>query len=101
MKFNFLISLLLTILSFGALAQAPCPGPRESVEVKIDFWYLSDVDMPICYATELNTTTRFVIHDCGIHSEGDILKGTVLTHWTHKDSQGNPVCDYQTFVPSK
>lgn len=99
MKKLLIVITILSSFAFNAFAGGPCAMPRENVVVHIDNWYLSDIGLTFCYATELATSKRFEVLDCGLNVVGDIVEGRVLTHWTHKDAQGNPVCDYQQFVP--
>lgn len=98
MKKLFVITMSLA-LSASALALS-CPEPRTNVNVKIDYLYINDVTVPFCYATEINSTNRFEIHDCSHLSEGSIVSGTVFTHSMGRDSQGNLICNYHTFVPN-
>lgn len=87
-------------LSTTAFATNPCEKPRGQVLARIDLVYFGDVGPSFCYATELNNSHRYEVLDCGYHQEGDIVTGTVYTHWTHRSAQGQPVCDYQTFAPA-
>lgn len=98
---KLLFVVLTSIIAFNAFAENVCSGPRQNVFVQINIMYLADNGMTFCYATELDTKTSLEILDCGTYGVGDVVEGRVLTHWTHKDEQGNPVCDYQQFVPYK
>lgn len=99
MKALSIMIAMVSTFSLSAQAQHPCGEPRVNVVVKIDHAYSSEYGTTFCYATEVNTTQRFEILDCGYHKVGEVVRGSVFTHWTHKDQQGNPVCDYQTFIP--
>lgn len=101
MKKLLLVMMTSSIFTFNALAENVCGEPRQNVIVQIDLMYLADNGMTFCYATELNKKNSLEILDCGTYNVGDVVEGKVSTHWTHKDGQGNPVCDYQQFVPYK
>ena len=101
MKNLLLVMMTSLVFAFNAFAENVCSEPRQNVVVRIELMYLADNGMTFCYATELNSKASLEILDCGTYNVGDIVEGKVLTHWTHKDEQGNPVCDYQQFVPYK
>lgn len=93
--------MLLTVffaLNANAQTESPCEPPRYGVKAEISGFGMADNGQTFCYATELDTARRYPVLDCGSMYDGARVRGTVRTHWTHKDLNGNPVCDYQTFV---
>lgn len=84
-------------LTAGVATDSPCVAPRENVQVQVDSITYHDYDMPFCYVTELGTTQQYPAPGCNYPEVGDVLTGRITTYWTHKDANGNPVCDYQMF----
>ncbi len=94
------IILLTCFLAFNATARAEgfCEAPRQGVIAMISGFTIGDNGQTFCYATDQATTKRYDVLDCGLHQNEEIVQGTVRTYWTHRDEQGNPVCDYQNFI---
>lgn len=92
--------LLTALLAFHATAQTdgPCEPPQSGVSAMISGFGIADNGLTFCYATDLATFKDYAVLDCGYHQNGDIVQGTVRTYWTHKDQNGNPVCDHQAFT---
>lgn len=99
MKKILLAISVFSAFSSSVFAEDVCGAPRTNVTVKIDYAYRQPESIPFCYATEIDTKNRYEILDCGFLNVGDVVSGTVYTHWLGKDSNGNPICNYQTFEP--
>ncbi len=94
------IILLTCFLALNATAQTegPCEAPKQDVIAMISGFTVGDNGQTFCYATDQATTNLYEVLDCGIHQNGEIVRGTVVTYWTHRDEHGNPVCDYQNYI---
>lgn len=92
--------LLTCLIAFNATAQtdSPCDPPQSGVSAMLSGFGMADNGLTFCYATDLATFKRYEVLNCGNHQDGEIVQGTVHTYWTHKDQNGNPVCDYQAFI---
>ena len=91
--------ILMLLLSTAAFASSPCPAPITDVTAQVLEIYPDNYGARHCLVVDTETYDTYISYHCDLVHVGDIMTGEITTHWTHRDSQGNPVCDFQQFVP--